>query len=171
MTSVTDWSCSDGAILAKHRKVHLFDIDVPGRITFKESDTLSPGDGVTVVETPYGKIGIGICYDIRFPEVGASLHALEVPVHKHSIDHVVMAQQILTTYLYLYALMDSHAAVHIDAQQRLQDSDLSGRLQSHNWASTLGATTKGTSCRSAAFCGSCITSTQPWLVLPGMHVV
>lgn len=60
---------ADGEILAKHRKVHLFDIDVPGRITFKESDTLSPGQTVTVVDTPYGRIGIGICYDIRFPEV------------------------------------------------------------------------------------------------------
>jgi len=51
---------SDGTIVAKHRKVHLFDIDVPGRITFKESDTLSPGNTVTVIDTPYGKIGIGI---------------------------------------------------------------------------------------------------------------
>lgn len=60
---------TDGKILARHRKVHLFDINVPGRIVFKESDTLSAGDQVTVVSTPYGKIGVGICYDIRFPEV------------------------------------------------------------------------------------------------------
>lgn len=58
-----------GEILAKHRKVHLFDIDVPGRITFKESDTLSAGNSVTVFDTPYCKIGVGICYDIRFPEL------------------------------------------------------------------------------------------------------
>lgn len=59
----------EGEILAKHRKVHLFDIDVPGRITFKESDTLSAGNSVTVFDTPYCKIGVGICYDIRFPEL------------------------------------------------------------------------------------------------------
>ncbi|TMW63156.1 hypothetical protein Poli38472_002097 [Pythium oligandrum] len=59
----------EGEILAKHRKVHLFDIDVPGRITFKESDTLSAGNTVTVVDTPYCKIGVAICYDIRFPEL------------------------------------------------------------------------------------------------------
>ncbi len=60
----------DGSILAKHRKVHLFDIDVPGRITFKESDTLTGGDSLTVVATPWGfKLGVGICYDIRFPEL------------------------------------------------------------------------------------------------------
>jgi omega-amidase len=59
----------DGALITKHRKVHLFDIDVPGKITFKESDTLSPGNQVTVFDTPYCKIGVGICYDIRFPEL------------------------------------------------------------------------------------------------------
>ncbi|KAI8466365.1 MAG: carbon-nitrogen hydrolase [Monoraphidium minutum] len=59
----------DGQLLAKHRKVHLFDIDIPGKMTFKESLTLSPGDGPTVVDTPAGRLGVGICYDIRFPEL------------------------------------------------------------------------------------------------------
>ncbi len=58
-----------GNVVAKHRKVHLFDIDVPGRITFKESDSLTAGNTVTVVDSPWGGIGIGICYDIRFPEL------------------------------------------------------------------------------------------------------
>lgn len=59
----------NGNIIGKHRKMHLFDIDVKDKITFKESDVLTAGDGVTVVETEFGKIGIGICYDIRFPEL------------------------------------------------------------------------------------------------------
>ncbi|GAB9474073.1 Nitrilase/cyanide hydratase and apolipo protein n-acyltransferase-like protein [Globisporangium polare] len=58
-----------GEILGKHRKVHLFDNDVPNRMTFKESDTLSVGNAVTIFDTPYCKIGVGICYDIRFPEL------------------------------------------------------------------------------------------------------
>ena len=58
-----------GEIIAKHRKMHLFDIDVKDRITFKESDVLTAGDAFTTVETEFGKIGIGICYDIRFPEL------------------------------------------------------------------------------------------------------
>jgi len=59
----------DGEIIGKHRKVHLFDIDVPGKITFKESDTLTAGNTSTTFETPYGTIGVAICYDIRFPEL------------------------------------------------------------------------------------------------------
>lgn len=57
-----------GELLGKYRKNHLFDIDIPGKMTFKESDTLSPGSGLTVLRTDHGPIGLGICYDIRFPE-------------------------------------------------------------------------------------------------------
>ncbi|KAL1840489.1 hypothetical protein VTJ49DRAFT_441 [Mycothermus thermophilus] len=59
-----------GTLLATHRKVHLFDIDIPGGITFRESDVLSPGNKLTVVDLPeYGLVGIAICYDVRFPEL------------------------------------------------------------------------------------------------------
>lgn len=51
------------------RKVHLFDIDIPGKMTFKESLTLTPGEDITIVDTAAGRLGIGICYDIRFPEL------------------------------------------------------------------------------------------------------
>lgn len=59
----------EGEIIAKHRKMHLFDIDVKDRITFKESDVLTAGDEFTIADTEFGKIGIGICYDVRFPEL------------------------------------------------------------------------------------------------------
>jgi predicted amidohydrolase len=59
-----------GELLATHRKVHLFDIDIPGGITFRESEVLSPGNKVTIVDFPeFGKIGLAICYDVRFPEL------------------------------------------------------------------------------------------------------
>lgn len=59
-----------GEIIGKHRKVHLFDIDIPNGITFKESITLTGGDKATTIELPeFGNIGEGICYDIRFPEL------------------------------------------------------------------------------------------------------
>ena len=54
--------------------MHLFDIDIPGGITFRESDTLTPGGAGTVVDTDAGRLGIGICYDLRFPEL-AMLYA------------------------------------------------------------------------------------------------
>ncbi|KMT17876.1 hypothetical protein BVRB_2g034070 [Beta vulgaris subsp. vulgaris] len=60
---------TDGKLIAKHRKIHLFDIDIPGKITFKESQTLTAGEAPTVVDTEVGRIGIGICYDIRFQEL------------------------------------------------------------------------------------------------------
>ena len=57
-----------GQELARHRKVHLFDIDVPGGQRFKESDTLTAGSQITVVDTALGKLGLAICFDIRFAE-------------------------------------------------------------------------------------------------------
>lgn len=60
----------DGKHLDSHRKVHLFDIDIPGKIKFKESEVLTAGDKVTLVDLPeYGKIAVAICYDVRFPEL------------------------------------------------------------------------------------------------------
>lgn len=59
----------DGRQIAKHRKMHLFDIDVKGGQRFFESDTLSPGNDVTVFSTPFCKMGLCICYDFRFPEL------------------------------------------------------------------------------------------------------
>ncbi len=65
-----------GEIIGVHRKVHLFDIDVPGKISFRESETLTAGSQITVVDTPLCKIGICICYDMRFSEL-LRLMALE----------------------------------------------------------------------------------------------
>lgn len=58
-----------GQLLAKHRKAHLFDIDVEGGQRFMESDTLSPGNAVTTFETAFGTMGLCICFDLRFEEL------------------------------------------------------------------------------------------------------
>ena len=58
-----------GELLAKHRKAHLFDIDVAGGQRFRESDTLSPGNAVTTFETEFGTMGLCICFDLRFEEL------------------------------------------------------------------------------------------------------
>lgn len=59
----------DGSEIARHAKIHLFDVDVKGGQYFKESDTLSAGNQITVFDTKYSKMGICICYDLRFPEL------------------------------------------------------------------------------------------------------
>ena len=59
----------DGRQLAKHRKAHLFDIDVQGGQRFRESDTLSPGNAITTFETAFGTMGLCVCFDLRFEEL------------------------------------------------------------------------------------------------------
>lgn len=59
----------EGRTLARHRKMHLFDIQVAGGQSFRESDTLSAGNTYTVFETEFGIMGLCICFDIRFPEL------------------------------------------------------------------------------------------------------
>jgi len=61
----------EGELVALHRKVHLFDIDIPGKITFKESETLTGGDSLNYFDTDFARIGLGVCYDVRFPELTA----------------------------------------------------------------------------------------------------
>lgn len=58
-----------GEIISRHRKAHLFDIRVKNGIEFTESLVLSPGNTATLFATPWGKMGVEICYDIRFPEL------------------------------------------------------------------------------------------------------
>ena len=58
-----------GQLLARHRKAHLFDIDVEGGQRFMESDTLSPCNAVTTFETEFGTMGLCICFDLRFEEL------------------------------------------------------------------------------------------------------
>lgn len=58
-----------GELLAKHRKAHLFDIDVEGGQRFLESGVLSPGNAVTTFETEFGTMGLCICFDFRFEEL------------------------------------------------------------------------------------------------------
>ncbi|XP_001948752.2 omega-amidase NIT2 [Acyrthosiphon pisum] len=61
----------NGNLIAKHRKVHLFDINIPGGVCFKESDALAAGNTLNTFQLGKFKIGLGICYDIRFAEMAA----------------------------------------------------------------------------------------------------
>ena len=65
-----------GRFTARYDKMHLFDVDIPDRAeSYRESATIAPGSGTTVIPTPLGHIGMSVCYDVRFPELFRALQA------------------------------------------------------------------------------------------------
>ena len=58
-----------GELVARYRKIHLFDIDIPGGVSLKESDATAPGHELVVVDIDGAPVGVSICYDLRFPEL------------------------------------------------------------------------------------------------------
>lgn len=62
-----------GAIRARYDKLHLFDVDLPTGERWRESASYAPGQGAVVVDTPAGKLGPSICYDLRFPDLYRAL--------------------------------------------------------------------------------------------------
>lgn len=64
-----------GTTIAAYRKMHLFDIDLPGMQHLKESQATSPGTEVVVADAGFAKLGLSICYDLRFPELYRALSA------------------------------------------------------------------------------------------------
>ena len=59
----------DGSILAKYRKIHLFDVEVGDGQTYTESAAVTPGEGPVAVDVPPVRVGLSVCYDLRFPEL------------------------------------------------------------------------------------------------------
>src|SRR6516162_2813550 len=76
---------SDGVRAARYDKIHLFDVDIPGRAeSYRESAHVAPGAQATVLDTPVGRLGLSVCYDVRFPELyrhlsGNGAQLLSVP--------------------------------------------------------------------------------------------
>jgi nitrilase len=68
-----------GIQVARYDKIHLFGLDL-GTEHYHEENTIEPGDKVIVVETPYGKIGLSICYDLRFPELYRAMGEVDMIV-------------------------------------------------------------------------------------------
>lgn len=58
-----------GDIKARYSKLHLFDIEISETQSYKESEKVQPGSSAVVVDTPFGKLGLSICYDLRFPKL------------------------------------------------------------------------------------------------------
>jgi predicted amidohydrolase len=75
---------SEGMVRARYDKIHLFDVDLPTGESWRESAAYAPGDGPVAAETPAGRLGLSICYDMRFPDLyrtltGAGATILSVP--------------------------------------------------------------------------------------------
>jgi deaminated glutathione amidase len=62
-----------GAVVARYDKIHMFDIDLPSGESYRESNAYRPGDRTVVAETPWGRIGMSVCYDVRFPHLYRAL--------------------------------------------------------------------------------------------------
>lgn len=59
----------DGTIAARYDKLHMFDVDLPGGESYRESATFQAGDKMVMADTDFGKLGLSICYDVRFPHL------------------------------------------------------------------------------------------------------
>jgi predicted amidohydrolase len=70
----------DGSIVAAYRKIHLFDVNIPDGARYAESEVVAPGDKVVLAPTPLGRIGLTVCYDLRFPELYRKLASLGAEV-------------------------------------------------------------------------------------------
>ena len=66
-----------GKQVARYDKIHLFGLDL-GNEKFREDDTIEPGDKVVVVDTPFGKLGLSVCYDLRFPELYRAMGEVDI---------------------------------------------------------------------------------------------
>jgi deaminated glutathione amidase len=70
-----------GERVARYDKIHLFDVNVPGTDeVYRESDSIERGDQIIVLDSPFGKLGIAVCYDLRFPEFMRKMVALGMEV-------------------------------------------------------------------------------------------
>ncbi len=64
---------ADGALVAAYDKIHMFDVALPGGESYRESATFRPGGAAVLAATPFGRIGLTICYDVRFPHLYRAL--------------------------------------------------------------------------------------------------
>ena len=103
----------DGKIAARYDKIHLFDVDMPSGERIRESDTFAPGEQAVVADLPWGKLGLSICYDMRFPKLfntlanaGASFlsvpAAFTVPTGKAHW-HVLLRSRAVETGSFVFA--------------------------------------------------------------------
>jgi len=125
----------EGKLVATYRKIHLFDVEVPGGQTFKESNFTVGGEEVVTVDSPVGKLGLSICYDLRFPELYAALarasaQVMLVPAAftlKTGLAHwhVLLRARAIETQCYVVAAAQSgqhNASLQLETKGALRES-------------------------------------------------
>ncbi len=114
-----------GGIVARYDKLHVFDVDLPNGETYRESTTIRPGDGAVVADTPWGRLGLAVCYDIRFPHLfrqlakaGASMisvpAAFTVPTGEAHWETLLRARAIETG---AFVLAPAQGGTHEDGRR------------------------------------------------------
>ena len=103
----------EGRIAARYDKIHLFDVDLPGGESYRESNAISPGDRAVVAETPWGGLGLSVCYDLRFPQLyrslakaGSSFLAVPAAFARTTGEahwHVMLRSRAIETGCYVFA--------------------------------------------------------------------
>ena len=123
-----------GAIVARYDKLHVFDVDLPNGERYRESATVRPGDGAAVADTPWGRLGLTICYDIRFPhlhrqlaQAGASMIAVPAaftaPTGEAHWETLLRARAIETG---AFVLAPAQGGLHEDGRRTWGRSTLVG---------------------------------------------
>ncbi|WP_194953579.1 carbon-nitrogen hydrolase family protein [Sphingopyxis solisilvae] len=108
---------ADGSIRARYDKIHMFDVTLPSGENWTESAAYAGGDAVSVVDTPVGRLGLSICYDVRFPELyrrlvddGATVLAIPAAFTVSTGEahwHVLMRARAIETGCFLLAAAQS----------------------------------------------------------------
>jgi predicted amidohydrolase len=113
-----------GAIVARYNKIHLFDVDLPSGESYQESGTVAPGDRAVLAPTPWGLLGLSICYDLRFAQLyrclakaGAKMLAVPAAFTKTTGEahwHVLLRARAIETGSYVFA--PSQYGVHAEGR-------------------------------------------------------
>src|ERR1700760_2107198 len=103
----------DGGVIASYDKIHMFDIDLPGGESYRESANYQPGETAVISDLPWGRIGLTICYDVRFPalyralaESGASFLAMPSAFTRKTGEahwHVLLRARAIETGCFVFA--------------------------------------------------------------------
>ncbi|CAL8976930.1 carbon-nitrogen hydrolase family protein [Rhodoplanes serenus] len=103
----------DGEVVATYDKIHMFDVDLPGGESYRESRMFQPGDRAVVADLPWGRLGLSICYDLRFPalyralaEAGSSFLAIPAAFTRQTGEahwHVLMRARAIENGCYIFA--------------------------------------------------------------------